>query len=38
MAFDWGGVVGMRLAAEAPEIADRFIIANAALVSASLLQ
>lgn len=31
-AFDWGGVIAFRLASEAPQIADRFIIVNAALV------
>lgn len=33
VAFDWGGVIAFRLASDAPEIADRFIIANSALVS-----
>jgi hypothetical protein len=33
VAHDWGGVVALRLAAEAPRLADRFIISNTMLVS-----
>lgn len=30
---DWGGVVACKLAAEAPQLADRFIVSNTAHVS-----
>lgn len=33
VAHDWGCVISMRLAAEAPELADRFILSNGPLVS-----
>ena len=33
VAHDWGGVCAFRLAAQAPQLADRFIIANAPFVS-----
>ena len=32
IAHDWGCVLSMRLAAEAPQLADRFILSNAPLV------
>lgn len=32
VAHDWGCVVSMRLAAEAPQLADRFILSNGPLV------
>lgn len=35
MGHDWGCVLSMRLAAEAPELADRFILTNGPLVSSS---
>lgn len=33
VAHDWGAVVAFRLASEAPELADRFIMSNAIHVS-----
>lgn len=33
VAHDWGCVVAMRLAAEAPALADRFLLSNGPLVS-----
>lgn len=36
VAHDWGGVLSFRLAAEAPTLADRFIIMNAPLVELTL--
>lgn len=33
VGHDWGCVVAMRLAAEAPQLADRFILSNGPLVS-----
>lgn len=33
VAHDWGAVLGFRLAAEAPQLADRFIATNGPLVS-----
>lgn len=33
VAHDWGCVLAYRLAAEAPELADRFIVSNGPLVS-----
>jgi pimeloyl-ACP methyl ester carboxylesterase len=33
VTHDWGAVIGARLAAEAPELADRWILASALLVS-----
>lgn len=33
VAHDWGCVLSMRLAAEAPQLADRFILTNGPLVS-----
>lgn len=35
VAHDWGCAISMRLAAEAPELADRFILSNGPLVSIS---
>ena len=32
VAHDWGCVISMRLAAEAPQLADRFILTNGPLV------
>lgn len=34
VAHDWGGIVGFRLASEAPQLADRFIVAAAVHVGA----
>jgi pimeloyl-ACP methyl ester carboxylesterase len=28
VSHDWGGIIGFRLAAEAPQLADRFVMAN----------
>ena len=36
VAHDWGCVLAMRLAAEAPQLADRFIFSNGPLVRFSL--
>lgn len=36
VAHDWGCVIGFRLAAEAPQLADRFILTNGPHVSSSL--
>ncbi|KAI5305186.1 hypothetical protein KEM56_005070 [Ascosphaera pollenicola] len=36
VAHDWGSAISFRLAAEAPQLADRFIIANGPLNSCSL--
>lgn len=36
VSFDWGAVIGYRLAAEAPQLADRFILCNAPLPAAAL--
>jgi pimeloyl-ACP methyl ester carboxylesterase len=33
VAHDWGGILALRLASEAPALADRFIITNAPHVS-----
>lgn len=33
VAHDWGAVLSFRLAAEAPQLADRFIVTNGPLVS-----
>ena len=33
MTHDWGAIVGARLAAEAPQLADRFIICSGVIVS-----
>ena len=33
VAHDWGCVIGFRLAAEAPQLADRFILSNGPHVS-----
>jgi pimeloyl-ACP methyl ester carboxylesterase len=35
VAHDWGCVIAMRLAAEAPSLADRFLLSNGPLVSKS---
>jgi pimeloyl-ACP methyl ester carboxylesterase len=32
VAHDWGAVLGFRLAAEAPQLADRFVLMNGPLV------
>lgn len=32
-AHDWGALIGFRLASEAPELADRFILSNSIHVS-----
>ena len=32
VTHDWGGIIGARLASEAPQLADRFIIMSAVLV------
>lgn len=32
VAHDWGAILAFRLAAEAPQLADRFIISNGVLV------
>lgn len=37
VAHDWGCVIGFRLAAEAPQLADRFILSNGPHVSLSFL-
>lgn len=37
VAHDWGAVLSFRLAAEAPQLADRFIITNGPLVRSSVL-
>ncbi len=31
VAHDWGALCGFKLAAEAPQLADRYILANSAL-------
>lgn len=36
VAHDWGGVLAFRLAAEAPQLADRFMVVNGPLVSSKL--
>lgn len=33
VAHDWGAIIGFRLAAEAPQVADRFILSNGVHVS-----
>jgi pimeloyl-ACP methyl ester carboxylesterase len=33
VGHDWGAILGFRLAAEAPQLADRFILSNGPLVS-----
>jgi pimeloyl-ACP methyl ester carboxylesterase len=38
VAHDWGCVISMRLAAEAPSLADRFILSNGPLVWDSILR
>ena len=38
VGHDWGTVVGFRLAAEAPALADRFILSNAVHVSQMTFQ
>lgn len=35
VAHDWGAIVAFRLAAEAPQLADRFILSNSIHVSTS---
>jgi pimeloyl-ACP methyl ester carboxylesterase len=37
VAHDWGALIGFRLASEAPQLADRFILSNSIHVSASLV-
>lgn len=37
VAHDWGAIIGFRLASEAPQIADRFILASAVHVSYSTI-
>jgi len=36
VAHDWGALVGFKLASQASELADRFILINSALVSARI--
>jgi pimeloyl-ACP methyl ester carboxylesterase len=38
VGHDWGCVLGMRLAADAPQLADRFILTNGPIVSKKALQ
>lgn len=33
VGHDWGAIIGFRLASEAPQVADRFVLAGAAHVS-----
>jgi pimeloyl-ACP methyl ester carboxylesterase len=37
VAHDWGALIGFRLASEAPQLADRFILSNSIHVSTSSL-